>query len=631
MSKDLIYSIAKENHSESALKQILTSHPEIKFVSAVGVDLSGNNTDEKIPIKVFLNDIDAFLKGAVQTDGSSIVLPGIATLDNAKVDMLPDTDVNWYVDYNKDNIDEETGKPVGTLRIPCFLYHNNETVDSRYILKHSIEYLKSNLFDLFQKHPESLSSFGIKYEDIDDVVGTCATELEFWVNTPNNKTEVEALSTSQVLKEQYWARTKGAVKTSLEQSLTTMDIYGLEPEMGHKEVGGIQAKVDKDGNYQIMEQLEIDWKYSTAVQAVDNEAFVKNIIEETFKENGLNVTFLAKPVDGIAGSGEHTHIGIALKLKNGKRINLFSSTKNHFLSTFGYASIMGILKNYEVINPFVSSTTDSLRRLKPGFEAPVCIVTSIGRSVEVPSRNRSVLIGVVRELQSPLATRFELRAPNPGTNTYIAVGALYMAMLDGIKYALENGKTEDDLLAELSKKQGDTADYLEKDRAYRSEIDVFEEYTDEQREDLYGKAPATVYENLSALEEYPEKKAVLTNGGILKDKFIESFKEAFLEKWTVEIEHRILNQYSDEIRNFKQLHHSDKALDIDLANWAKVNELRYALLKNSYSQKSLFTQIKEAVESKEYAKASDLQVIIEKKIAELRQSYSTYKKNLLDL
>ncbi|MBV4419771.1 glutamine synthetase, partial [Clostridium tyrobutyricum] len=65
MSKDLIYSISKENHSESDLKQIVTSHPEIKFVSAVGVDLSGNNTDEKIPIKVFLDDIYAFLKGAV--------------------------------------------------------------------------------------------------------------------------------------------------------------------------------------------------------------------------------------------------------------------------------------------------------------------------------------------------------------------------------------------------------------------------------------------------------------------------------------------------------------------------------------------------------------------------------------
>lgn len=630
MSKDLVYTIPDNKHSKKDLKEILTSHPEIKFVSAVGVDLSGNNTDEKIPIKIFLDDIEGFLKGSVQTDGSSIVLPGIATLDDAKVDMFPDTDVNWYVDYNKDNIDPGTGKPVGTLRIPCFLYHSGAAVDSRYVLKHSIEYLKSNLLDLFKQYPGSLSSFGIKYDDIEDVVGTCATELEFWVNTPNNKTEVEALSTSQVLKEQYWARTKGAVKTALEQSLLVMDLYGLEPEMGHKEVGGIQAKVDENGDYQIMEQLEIDWKYSTAVQAIDNEAFIKNIIEETFKENGLNVTFKAKPVEGIAGNGEHTHIGIALKLKEGKRINLFSSKKS-FLSIFGYASIMGILKNYEVLNPFVSSTTDALRRLKPGFEAPVCIVTSIGRSVEVPSRNRSVLLGVVRELQSPLATRFELRAPNPGTNTYLAVGAIYVAMVDGIAYAVKNGKTEDDLLAELSKKYGDDADYLEKDRAYRSEIDVFESYTDEEREKLYGKAPATVYDNLSAFEKYPEKTAVLTGSGILKDKYIESFKEAFLEKWIVELNHRIINQYTEEIRGFKLLHCSGKALDIDVATWMKIDALRHDLIKDSYTKKSLFTKIKEATEKEDYAEVSKLQIEIENNIAELRALYSDYKKNLLDI
>lgn len=621
MSKDLVYTIPDNKHSKKDLKEILTSHPEIKFVSAVGVDLSGNNTDEKIPIKIFLDDIEGFLKGSVQTDGSSIVLPGIATLDDAKVDMFPDTDVNWYVDYNKDNIDPGTGKPVGTLRIPCFLYHSGAAVDSRYVLKHSIEYLKSNLLDLFKQYPGSLSSFGIKYDDIEDVVGTCATELEFWVNTPNNKTEVEALSTSQVLKEQYWARTKGAVKTALEQSLFVMDLYGLEPEMGHKEVGGIQAKVDENGDYQIMEQLEIDWKYSTAVQAIDNEAFIKNIIEETFKENGLNVTFKAKPVEGIAGNGEHTHIGIALKLKEGKRINLFSSKKS-FLSIFGYASIMGILKNYEVLNPFVSSTTDALRRLKPGFEAPVCIVTSIGRSVEVPSRNRSVLLGVVRELQSPLATRFELRAPNPGTNTYLAVGAIYVAMVDGIAYAVKNGKTEDDLLAELSKKYGDDADYLEKDRAYRSEIDVFESYTDEEREKLYGKAPATVYDNLSAFEKYPEKTAVLTGSGILKDKYIESFKEAFLEKWIVELNHRIINQYTEEIRGFKLLHCSGKALDIDVATWMKIDALRHDLIKDSYTKKSLFTKIKEATEKEDYAEVSKLQIEIENNIAELRDRKS---------
>jgi glutamine synthetase len=58
----------------------------------------------------------------------------------------------------------------------------------------------------------------------------------------------------------------------------------------------------------------------------------------------LDVTFLAKPIDGVAGNGEHTHLSIALKLKNGKRINLFASTQNHFLSIYGYGSIMGILK-----------------------------------------------------------------------------------------------------------------------------------------------------------------------------------------------------------------------------------------------------------------------------------------------
>lgn len=632
MVKDLLYVIPKEKHSEEDLKKILTCHPEIKFVSLIGIDLSGNDTDEKIPVKVFLEDIDTFLKGAVQTDGSSVVLPGIASLNNAKVDMLADKDVNWFVEYSYEHLDLETNKPVGTLRIPCFLYHDNKAVDSRHILKHSIEYFKSTLLDLFEKYPESLSSFGIKFEDIEDVVATCATELEFWVKTPNDKAHVEELSTSQVLQEQYWTRTKGAVRTALEQSLLMMDAYGLEPEMGHKEVGGVKAKIDESGKFtHIMEQLEIDWKYSTGVQAADNELLARSIIKETFRRNGLDVTFLAKPIDGVAGSGEHTHFGIALKLKNGKRINLFSTTKNHFLSTFGYASIMGILKNYEVINPFVSSTNDSLRRLKPGFEAPVCIVTSIGHSVEIPSRNRTILIGVIRDLQSPLATRFELRAPNPHTNTYLAVSVLYLAMIDGIKYAVTNGKTEDDLLAELSKKPEAAADYLEKGRAYRSEEDVFEDFTEEEREKFFGKAPATVYENLKAFDMYPEKKNVLIQGNVLDEKLINSFRLAVTKRWLIEITNRIMSNYSDEIRSCKMLHSIDKALDLDVANWMKINELRHYIMKDTYSKKSLFTRIKNATEAENYDEVSNLQIELDEKIKELRELYSSYKKNLIDI
>ena len=90
---------------------------------------------------------------------------------------------------------------------------------------------------------------------------------------------------------------------------------------------------------------------------------------------------MAKPIDGVAGSGMHTHLGVSLKLKDGKRINLFHTKKEHFLSEIlVMVLLMGILKNYEVMNPFISSTNNSLKRLKPGFEAPVCIVTSLGLS-----------------------------------------------------------------------------------------------------------------------------------------------------------------------------------------------------------------------------------------------------------
>lgn len=632
MINDLIFVIPKENHSESDLEKILTAHPEIKFVSLVGLDLSGNNTDEKIPTKIFLDDINTFLSGAVQTDGSSVVLPGIASLNNAKVDMLADLDVNWFIDYNYENIDPKCGKPVGSLRIPCYLYHENKPVDSRSILKKSIDHFKSTLTELIKKYPESLETFNIKFEDIEDVVATCATELEFWVKTPNEKTEVEELSTSQVLQEQYWTKTKGAVRTALEQSLTVMEAYGLEPEMGHKEVGGVKAKLNESGNYtHIMEQLEIDWKYSTALQAADNELYIKSIIHETFRKNGLDVTFLAKPIDGVAGSGEHTHLGIALKLKNGKRINLFTAMNNHFLSRFGYASIMGILKNYEVINPFVSSTNDSLRRLKPGFEAPVCIVTSIGHSVEIPSRNRTILIGVIRDLQNPLATRFELRAPNPNTNSYLCIATLYMAMIDGIKYAVTNGKNEDDLLAELSKKPEDDADYLEKGRAYRSEEDVFEDFSDEEREAFFGKAPATVYENLCAFDKYPEKTEVLKDADVLTDKLINSFRMGTTKKWVVEITNRIINDYAKEIRSYKMIHLAEKALDLDVANWMKISELRHYIMKDTYAKKSLFTRIRVATEAENYSELSNYQLELDAKMLELRELYSAYKKNLLDI
>ena len=546
--------------------------------------------------------------------------------------MIADLDCKWFVDYNYDFIDPLTNRPVGTLRIPCFLIHEDKAVDSRHILKNSIDTFKSNIFSLLKKYPETLNDLNIKFDDIDDLLLTSATELEFWVKTPNDKALIEELSTSEVLQEQYWTRTKGNVRTALEQSLLYMDEYGFEPEMGHKEVGGVKAKLTSSGQFDhIMEQLEIDWKFSDAMQAADNELFIRTLVKETFRRNGLEVTFLAKPISGVAGSGEHTHLSLSLKLKDGRIINLFNPTKNHFLSKIGYGSIMGILKNYEVMNPFISATTDSLKRLKPGFEAPVCIVTSLGQSPEVPSRNRTILAGLIRDPHNPLATRFELRSPNPFTNTYLCIASSYMAMLDGIKYALENNKTEDDLLAELSKKPGEEADYLEKSRAYRSEEDVFEDFTDSQRNEYFGVAPATVFENLSAFDKYPEKVEVLKVNSVFTDKLINSFKMATTKRWTTEITSRIIPSYTKDIRAAKQLHCCDKALDLDVSTWMTINELRHITMKDSYHRRSLFTQIKNAINESDFEKASDLQIKLDKNMSELNDLYSTYKKNLLDI
>ncbi|MBC5630571.1 glutamine synthetase [Clostridium sp. NSJ-6] len=633
MIKDLLYTIPKNKHSVEDLKSILTLHPQIKFVSLVGVDLSGNDTDEKIPVSLFLDDIDTFLNGvAVQTDGSSVVLPGIATLNNAKVDMVADLNCNWFVDYNYDFIDPICNKPIGTLRIPCFLLHNDVAVDSRNILKSAITTFKENLWTIFNSNPEILASYKISKDDIEEIVITSATELEFWVKTPNNIAEIEELHTSQALHEQYWTRTKGAVRTAMEECLLLMDEYGFEPEMGHKEVGGVKAKLDSSGNFNhIMEQLEIDWKFSDAVQAADNELFIRILIQETFRRNGLEVTFSAKPLEGVAGSGMHTHLGISLKLKNGKRVNLFHTDENHFLSIIGYGALMGVLKNYEVMNPFISSTNTSFKRLKPGFEAPVCIVTSLGLSPDNPSRNRTILIGLIRDLSNPLATRFELRSPNPHSNTYITMAVSYMAMLDGMLYAVNNNKTQDELLAELSKGSGEKAEYLETDRAYRTEEDVFEHFSDEEIVKYFGNPPRTVIENISALDLYPEKLNILKRNNVMNDSLINSFRIAMTERWMTEIGNRTINRYMDEVRMCKCLHSLDRALDLDVSNWMKINDLRHYIMKDTYTTKSLFTRIKTALATNNLQVASDLSLELDEKMSLLRNLYSNYKKNLLDI
>ena len=140
--QSLLYVIEKHSHNEKDLKELLSQHENIKFVSLMGVDLGGNAIDEKIPIELFLDDITGFLNSGIQTDGSSVELYNIATLNNAKVDLMPDNDAIWYIDYNMENMCNKCNLPIGTLKIPAFLLHEGKRVCSRGILKKSEEYTK---------------------------------------------------------------------------------------------------------------------------------------------------------------------------------------------------------------------------------------------------------------------------------------------------------------------------------------------------------------------------------------------------------------------------------------------------------------------------------------------------------
>ncbi|MBN2898789.1 MAG: glutamine synthetase [Clostridia bacterium] len=631
---ELLYFIDPKKETYDSIKEKLIQHPQIKFVSLVAVDLGNNSTDERIPVNLFLEDVAGMLENGVQTDGSSVNLPEIAEINNAKVDIIPDKTVKWLVDYNYTyHTDRGENKPVGTLCIPSFLVHDEQMVCSRSILKNAITHFSSTVKDLLGKYPATLKQVGLEsVDEIEEVVLTTATELEFWVKTPDNRTSEEKLTTSQVLKEQYWKRTVGPVRSAMEQALIELDKFDYGAEMGHKEVGGVPSKVIGMSQYtHIMEQLEIDWKFSNAMQSADHEMFAKDIIKDTFVRLGLDVTFLAKPVEGVAGNGEHHHLGVALKLKNGKMKNLFApqDMKSAFLNIFGWGALMGILKNYEVINPFVTSTNDAFNRLKPGFEAPICTVASLGHTPEVPSRNRTVLIGLVRDINAPLATRFELRAPNPNSNTYLTTAACYQGMLDGITYAVTNNKSIEELEKEMNKKSGETADYLETSREYRSEEDVFEDYTEEERNALFAQPPSTVWENVQSFEAYPEKVEVLTSGNVFTNKLLSSYKASIMAQWTTELNGRIIPNNMGIIRKYSKLHSVDDITDLDVVNWEKCNALRHFLMKDSLANKSLFTKIRESIASCDYDLVSQTQIEMMKNMTELKNLYATYKQNLL--
>lgn len=624
----LLYVIPDTERNPAGLRRCLKAHPEIRFASLTAVDLGGNDTDEKIPIGHFLEHIDEYLTGGVQTDGSSVILPGIATLNDGKVDLIADPGVRWYVDYNNEHLDADKGFPVGTLRIPSFLKHRDRLIDSRAILKQTVESLGLRLAALLAECPEAARQAGIDPYCVRGFDLVAATELEFWVRTPGIDITTEKLSVSQVLQESYWKRTKGAVRTALESSLFVLEQYGLGPEMGHKEVGGVKATIGGGGDFDsIMEQLEVDWKYAGALQAADNELLARIMIKETFRRQGLEVTFMAKPMEGVAGSGEHTHVSVMALLNDGIRKNLFTPVDMHrdFLSPLGWGALMGLLRNYEAVGPFVTASNDAFNRLKPGFEAPVCIVASVGHDVTLPSRNRTVLAGLVRDMENPLATRFEVRSPNPHTNTYLALAALFQAMMDGMTWAARSGRNSSQLEIDFSKKRGDAHPYLEQDRAYRSEEDVFEHFDVEERDLLFGKPPATVWETLQNLDLYPQKVAALQVDSVFSREVLNSYHHAMILHWMTELSDRVVPENAKAVHMCVRLPGENP---LDAQRWERIQALKDEIARDDVDRESLFHRVRTAAASRNYPAVSALQLEMAGKMKELTELYRQYKQNI---
>jgi len=614
--------VPEQSKRRDELKEFILKHPYLRFVSLVGIDLLGNDTDERIPIEHFLKNLEDIFAGGVQTDGSSVNLPGIAELNDAKVDFIIDFERRWVIDYNQE-LPDDNGLPTGTIRIPAYFRHHDRFYCSRSLLRDTIEYVKRELRPLLGADPAFLARHGITSADeIADVYFTLGTELEFWVSSPAQHVSHHDLKVAQSLKESYWKRTRGAIRTCLEESLIQLQRYGLEPEMGHKEVGGVHGKISEQGRlHDVMEQLEIDWRFSDPVQSADNDILARFIVKDVFMRHGLSVTFVAKPVEGIAGSGKHMHVGMGLLLRDGRKVNLFDpADPAAHLSSFGFGAVMGLLRHWESVNPFVSHSNSALRRLQPGFEAPVSIVTSLGRDPSSPSRNRTVLAGLVRG-ESPLSIRFEVRAPNPHTNSYLACAAFYLAMLDGMRHAA--GKAPADLFAELAKSAGQPAAYLERDREYLSEEDIFEHFTAAERDARFGKSPNTVWEILTHIEQVP----TLYEGTPMTGPVVRSFYISALNKWIIDTCHKEFETIRRELGELRRVPTGENALDEK--RWNEFDRLRSELVRDDEDYTCEMSRLVGLFGARRFAEASDGLIAFRRQVAVARDAYKLYASNLL--
>ena len=234
---------------------------------------------------------------------------------------------------------------------------------------------------------------------------------------------------------------------------------GIEVEVHHHEVATAG-------------QAEIDIRFNTLVRMADDLLKFKYVVKNAARKDGLTATFMPKPLFGDNGSGMHVHQSI------------WKAGANVFYNEAGYAQLSdaakfyigGLLKHSSALLALAAPTTNSYRRLVPGYEAPVNLAYS--------QRNRSAICRIPVYSKSPKAKRIEFRAPDPSCNPYLCFAALMMAGLDGIQNRIDPGDPIDKDLYELPAEEaklikqvpgslGDVLNALEADHEFLLKGDVF--------------------------------------------------------------------------------------------------------------------------------------------------------------
>jgi glutamine synthetase len=255
------------------------------------------------------------------------------------------------------------------------------------------------------------------------------------------------------------------------EMLAVMGELGMQPEKHHHEVAPAQH--------------ELGLKFSDLITMADRLQLYKYVVQNVAASYGKTATFMAKPMFGDNGSGMHVHQSI---WNAGKP--LFAGDKYAGLSDLCLWYIGGVIKHAKAINAFTNSTTNSYKRLVPGYEAPVKLAYS--------ARNRSASIRIPH-VDSPKGKRIEVRFPDPMGNPYLGFTAMLMAGLDGIENKIDPGAPADKNLYDLPPR--------------------------EQK-----KVPEVCGSLREALENLDKDRAFLKKGGVMDDDFIDSYIELKMEE-----------------------------------------------------------------------------------------------------